>query len=84
MLVKATPPSQYDIGKVALGDIVRPNDDYYVARRFFGELNVVVWIPNDYVAFTKIHYIDKNDWIMVYSIKTQQQWKLKFGEYEIV
>ncbi len=65
--------------QVAVGDLVEPEE--IPLRRYYGLINVVVWVPENFAAFTNVVYINQNDWIRVYSPKVDKEWTLKMGEY---
>jgi len=65
--------------QVVVGDLVEPEE--IPLRRYYGLINVVVWVPENFAAFTNVVYINQNDWIRVYSPKVDKEWTLKMGEY---
>ena len=65
--------------QVVVGDLVEPEE--IPLRRYYGLINVVVWVPENFAAFTNVVYINQNDWIRVYSPKVNKEWTLKMGEY---
>ena len=66
--------------QVRVGDLVEPQG--IPLQRYFGLVNVVVWVPENFAAFTNIIYINQNDWILVYSLTADREWSLKMGEYK--
>tara|TARA_R110002153_G_scaffold76385_1_gene196863 strand:+ start:1759 stop:2010 length:252 start_codon:yes stop_codon:yes gene_type:complete len=66
--------------QVRVGDLVEPEG--IPLQRYFGLINVVVWVPDNFAAFTNIIYINQNDWILVYSLTANREWSLKMGEYK--
>jgi hypothetical protein len=66
--------------QVVVGDLVEPEG--IPLKRYYGVINVVVWVPENFAAFTNLIYINQNDWIRVYSPKVDKEWTLKMGEYK--
>ena len=66
--------------QVRVGDLVEPQG--IPLQRYFGLINVVVWVPENFAAFTNIIYINQNDWILVFFSKANREWSVKMGEYK--
>ena len=45
--------------QVVVGDLVEPEG--IPLQRYYGLINVVVWVPENFAAFTNIIYINQND-----------------------
>ena len=82
--MKTLMPSQYDNIDVKVGDIIRIKREHYMHIRYFGELHVVKWVPDNFVGNTRQHYPRQNDWIQVHSIKLNSEWTVNFNEFEKV
>ena len=78
--VRATFHDEALKSQVMVGDLVEPEG--IPLRRYYGLINVVVWVPENFAAFTNVIYINQNDWIRVYSPKVGKEWTLKMGEYK--
>ena len=83
MMIKAM-PSQYENIDVKVGDIIRIKKEHYQHIRYFGELHVVKWVPDNFVGKTLMHYVRQNDWIQVHSIKLGREWTVQYNEFEKV
>ena len=78
--VRATFKEEALKSQVVVGDLVEPEG--IPLKRYYGVINVVVWVPENFAAFTNLIYINQNDWIRVYSPKVDKEWTLKMGEYK--
>tara|TARA_R110002012_G_scaffold217793_2_gene389064 strand:+ start:204 stop:464 length:261 start_codon:yes stop_codon:yes gene_type:complete len=77
-------PSQYENIDVKVGDIIRIKKRHHQHIKYFGELHVVKWVPDNFVGKTRLHYPRVNDWIQVHSVKLAKEWTVHFNEFEKV
>ena len=69
---------------VKVGDLIVLSKDNYGAIRYFGEIQVVTWVPKDWAGRTRIIRSRQNDWIQVYSAKQAKHWHVRLGEFDVV
>ena len=69
---------------VKVGDLIILSKDNYGAIRYFGEIQVVTWVPKDWAGRTRIIYMMENDWIQVYSAKQGKHWHVRLGEFDVL
>jgi len=82
--MKKLMPNQYENIDVKVGDIIRIKREHYQHIRYFGELHVVKWVPNNFVGKTLLHYPRQNDWIQAHSIKLGKEWTVHYNEFQKV
>ena len=82
--MKKLMPNEYSDIDVKVGDIIRIKKEHYQHIRYFGELHVVKWVPDNFVGKTRLHYPRINDWIQAHSIKIGREWTVQFNEFEKV
>ena len=69
---------------VKVGDLIKLLKDNYGAIRYFGEIQVVTWVPENWAGRTRVIYTRQNDWIQVYSSKQRKMWHVRLGEFEVL
>jgi len=69
---------------VKVGDLIILSKDNYGAIRYFGKIQVVTWVPENWAGKTSMIYPNKNDWIQVYSSKQRKMWHVRLGEFEVL
>ena len=69
---------------VKVGELIILSKDNYGAARYFGEIQVVTWVPENWAGKTRMIYPNKNDWIQVYSSKQCKMWHVRLGEFEVL
>ena len=69
---------------VKVGDLISLTKDNYGAIRYFGKIQVVTWVPENWAGKTRMIYPNKNDWIQVYSSKQRKMWHVRLGEFEVL
>jgi hypothetical protein len=69
---------------VKVGDLIVLSKDNYSAIRYFGEIQIVTWVPENWAGRTRVIYTMKNDWIQVYSSKQGKYWNVRLGEFEVI
>ena len=69
---------------VKVGDLIILSKDNYGAARYFGEIQVVTWVPENWAGRTRIVYPGQNDWIQAYSSKQSKMWRVRLGEFEVL
>jgi hypothetical protein len=69
---------------VKVGDLIILSKDNYGAIRYFGEIQVVTWVPENWAGRTRVIYPRKNDWIEVYSSKKNKKWHVRLGEFDVI
>lgn len=69
---------------VDIGDLIILSKDKYAAKRYFGEIQIVTWVPENWAGRTRVIYFNRNDWIEVHSIKRNQKWHVRLGEFEVL
>jgi len=69
---------------VKVGDLIILSKDNYGAIRYFGEIQVVTWVPENWAGRTRLIYTRQNDWIEVYSSKQNKKWHVRLGEFEVI
>ena len=69
---------------VKVGDLIILSKDNYGAIRYFGKIQVVTWVPENWAGRTRVIYTMENDWIQVYSSKQRKYWNVRLGEFEVL
>jgi len=69
---------------VKVGDLIILSKDNYGAIRYFGKIQVVTWVPENWAGKTRMVYFGQNDWIQVYSSKQRKMWHVRLGEFEVL
>ena len=69
---------------VKVGDLIILSRENYGAIRYFGEIQIVTWVPENWAGKTRMIYPNKNDWIQVYSSKQRKMWHVRLGEFEVL
>jgi len=69
---------------VKVGDLIILSKDNYGAARYFGEIQIVTWVPENWAGRTRVIYTMENDWIQVYSSKQRKYWNVRLGEFEVL
>ena len=69
---------------VKVGDLILLSKDNYGAIRYFGKIQVVTWVPENWAGRTRVVYSRQNDWIEVYSSKQNKTWQVRLGEFEVL
>ena len=69
---------------VKVGDLILLSKDNYGAIRYFGKIQVVTWVPENWAGRTRVVYARQNDWIEVYSSKQNKTWQVRIGEFEVL
>tara|TARA_R100001460_G_scaffold73894_1_gene114821 strand:+ start:604 stop:870 length:267 start_codon:yes stop_codon:yes gene_type:complete len=81
--VRALMPSER-YQDVKVGDLIVLTKDNYGAIRYFGEIQIVTWVPENWAGRTRIIHVRENDWIQVYSAKQGKMWHVRLGEFEVL
>jgi hypothetical protein len=69
---------------VKVGDLIILSKDNYGAIRYFGEIQIVTWVPENWAGRTRMVYPRQNDWIQVYSSKQGKMWHVRLGEFRVL
>ena len=69
---------------VKVGDLIILSKDNYGAIKYFGEIQVVTWVPENWAGRTRVVYFRQNDWIQVYSAKQGKMWHVRLGEFNVL
>ena len=80
--MKTPMPNTYEYIDVKVGDLIRIKSENIPHIRFFGEVQIVIYVPDNYVGRTRVHYPRQNDWISVFSPKQKTEWQVHYFEYE--
>ncbi len=69
---------------VKVGDLIVLSKDNYGAIRYFGKIQIVTWVPENWAGRTRVIYSRQNDWIQVYSSKQRKTWHVRLGEFNVL